>query len=210
MSSHPRTTAQGMGIEGARKQDGATKILSIGYPPCVQIHEQRLHNALILFGEIERIKCFPSRHYALVEFRSVEEARFAKDGLQGRLFNDPRIQILYSNCEIGPVDYPKLNSTSMTRSLPPQSPSPSWSGSQFGSIQRFGPVRTIHSTKPPPTNLPVTETLKNASLPTPALTFHKFFDHIKVNSPGPGNWSKSAPVRHLPSNAWNANVSERE
>ena len=61
-----------------------------------------LHNAMILFGEIERIKSFPSRNYAFVEFRSVEEARRAKEGLQGRLFNDPRITIMFSSSELAP------------------------------------------------------------------------------------------------------------
>ncbi|CAJ2679093.1 unnamed protein product [Trifolium pratense] len=81
-----------------RKGDGQpSNILWIGYPPNVQIDEQMLHNAMILFGEIERIKSFPSRNYSFVEFRSVDEARRAKEGLQGRLFNDPRITINFSN-----------------------------------------------------------------------------------------------------------------
>ncbi|KAL1191173.1 Flowering time control protein FPA [Cardamine amara subsp. amara] len=85
------------------KGDGQpSKVLWIGYPPTVQIDEQTLHNAMILYGEIERKKSFPSRHFSLVEFRSVEEARRAKEGLQGRLFNDPRITIMYSNDELPP------------------------------------------------------------------------------------------------------------
>lgn len=61
-----------------------------------------LNNAMILYGEIERIKCFPARHYSFVEFRSVEEARRAKEALQGRLFNDPRISIMFSNSDLAP------------------------------------------------------------------------------------------------------------
>ncbi|XVF29407.1 hypothetical protein REPUB_Repub15cG0118500 [Reevesia pubescens] len=88
---------------GGRKGDGQpSQVLWVGYPPAVQIDEQMLHNAMILFGEIERIKSFPSRHYAFVEFRSVEEARRAKEGLQGRLFNDPRITIMFSSSELAP------------------------------------------------------------------------------------------------------------
>jgi hypothetical protein len=68
----------------------------------VRIDEQMLHNAMILFGEIERIKSFPSRHYSFVEFRSVDEARRAKEGLQGRLFNDPRITIMFSSSGLAP------------------------------------------------------------------------------------------------------------
>ncbi|CAH8356121.1 unnamed protein product [Eruca vesicaria subsp. sativa] len=88
--------------EDARGDDQPSKVLWIGYPPSVQIDEQMLHNAMILFGEIERKKSYPSRHFSLVEFRSVDEARQAKEGLQGRLFKDPRIKIMYSNDEIPP------------------------------------------------------------------------------------------------------------
>ncbi|GMI92975.1 hypothetical protein like AT2G43410 [Hibiscus trionum] len=88
---------------GGRRVDGQpSNVLWVGYPPSVQIDEQMLHNAMILFGEIENMKSFHSKHYAFVEFRSVEEARRAKEGLQGRLFNDPRITIMYSNSEIAP------------------------------------------------------------------------------------------------------------
>ncbi|KAG1363699.1 flowering time control protein FPA [Cocos nucifera] len=87
---------------GGRRDGHPSHVLWIGYPPSVQIDEQKLHNAMILFGEIERIKCFPSRNYSFVEFRSIDEARRAKEGLQGRLFNDPRIQILYSCSELAP------------------------------------------------------------------------------------------------------------
>lgn len=76
-----------------------SKVLWIRYPPAVVIEEDMLHNALILFGEIERIKTFSDKNYAFVEFRSVEEARRAKEGLQGKLFNDPRILIEYFNGE---------------------------------------------------------------------------------------------------------------
>ncbi|TXG72792.1 hypothetical protein EZV62_001371 [Acer yangbiense] len=91
-----------------RKDDGQpSNVLWVGYPPSIQIDEQMLHNAMILFGEIERIKSFPSRNYSFVEFRSVDEARRAKEGLQGRLFNDPRITIMYSNSDLAPgKDYP--------------------------------------------------------------------------------------------------------
>ncbi|KAI3868183.1 hypothetical protein MKW92_017016 [Papaver armeniacum] len=80
-----------------------SNVLWIGYPPTIKIDEQMLHNAMILFGEIERIKSFPSRNYSFVEFRSVDEARRAKEGLQGRLFNDPRIQILFSSSGLAPA-----------------------------------------------------------------------------------------------------------
>lgn len=81
-----------------------SKILWIRYPQSVIIEEDMLHNALILFGEIERIKTLSEKSYAFVEFRSVEEARRAKEGLQGKLFNDPRILIEYFNGEF-PGEY---------------------------------------------------------------------------------------------------------
>lgn len=88
---------------GGRKGEGQpSKVLWVGYPPSLQIDEQMLHNAMILFGEIERIKSFPLRHYSFVEFRSVDEARRAKEGLQGRLFNDPRISIMFSSSDLAP------------------------------------------------------------------------------------------------------------
>ncbi|WCJ41298.1 RNA binding [Euphorbia peplus] len=85
-----------------RKEGPPSKVLWVGYPPSLQIDEQMLHNAMILFGEIERIKSFPSRNYSFVEFRSVDEARRAKEGLQGRLFNDSRISIMYSSSDLAP------------------------------------------------------------------------------------------------------------
>ncbi|KAK8921009.1 Flowering time control protein FPA [Platanthera zijinensis] len=84
---------------GERRDGQPSNVLWVGYPPELQIDEELLHNSLILFGEIERIQSFPSRHYCYVEFRSVDEARRAKEGLQGRLLGDSRIQILFSNSE---------------------------------------------------------------------------------------------------------------
>ncbi|XP_011007413.1 PREDICTED: flowering time control protein FPA-like [Populus euphratica] len=87
---------------GEWKDGQPSNILWIGYPPSVRIDEQMIHNAMILFGEIEKIKSFPSRHYSFVEFRSVDEARRAKEGLQGRLFSDPRITIMFSSSGLAP------------------------------------------------------------------------------------------------------------
>lgn len=85
------------------KGDGQpSKVLWVSYPPSFPMDKQMLHNAMILFGEIEGITLFPSGNYSLVEFRSVEEAKLAKEGLEGRLFSDPRILILYSNSDAVP------------------------------------------------------------------------------------------------------------
>ncbi|XP_051116751.1 flowering time control protein FPA [Andrographis paniculata] len=80
-----------------------SRVLLISYPPSIAVDEDMLHNAMILFGEIEGIKTVIERNCALVEFRSVEEARCAKEGLQGKLFNDPRIRIDYYNVEFPAV-----------------------------------------------------------------------------------------------------------
>ncbi|KAJ3681394.1 hypothetical protein LUZ60_015883 [Juncus effusus] len=80
------------------KEGTPSSVLWIGYPPNYsKIDEQKLRNAMIRFGEIERIKCFPLRKYAFVEFRTADEARRAKEGLHNRLFNDPKIRILFSH-----------------------------------------------------------------------------------------------------------------
>ncbi|KAH9301985.1 hypothetical protein KI387_013568 [Taxus chinensis] len=220
------------GHDGGRKQGGPSKILWIGFPPSIKIDEQRLHNALILFGEIERIKSFPSRYYAFVEFRSVDEARHAKDGLQGRLFNDPRIQILYSNSEFVPVDNTKDSATIMTPlrgMLPPDVLYRS--SSCFGSIERLGPVDSpIHPNNVPGINMlacPVgpwgfpeqhtPESRIPLSIPEP---FHNFSDS-NINSPrSSGGWSKplsliATGLRPLapPPGTWDgcdANASQRE
>lgn len=89
-------------LYSGRRDGQPSNVLWVGYPPSVPMDEEKLHNAMILFGEIERVKCFPSRHYCFVEFRSVDEARRAKEGLQGRLFGEPKIQILFSSSELAP------------------------------------------------------------------------------------------------------------
>ncbi|KAI7743492.1 hypothetical protein M8C21_015216 [Ambrosia artemisiifolia] len=96
----PKRQQHNLPLEGNEEQP--SNVLVISYPSVVHVDEQMLHNAMILFGEIDNITSFPSRNYSLVEFRSVEEAQLAKDGLRGRLFNDPRISIMYLNNEHGP------------------------------------------------------------------------------------------------------------
>ncbi|KAI3797972.1 hypothetical protein L1987_33237 [Smallanthus sonchifolius] len=90
-------------LEGHKgNEEQPSNVLVVSYPPVVHVDEQMLHNAMILFGEIDNITTFPSRNYSLVEFRSIEEAQLAKDGLRGRLFNDPRISIMFLNNEHAP------------------------------------------------------------------------------------------------------------
>ncbi|KAJ7561611.1 hypothetical protein O6H91_03G035800 [Diphasiastrum complanatum] len=87
------------------KRDGEpSDVLWIGFPADARVDERDLHRAFIPYAEIERITTFPGRLYAFIQFRSVEEAVTAKNALSGKLFNDPRFRINFSNSEIGPVD----------------------------------------------------------------------------------------------------------
>ncbi|KAK1319901.1 Flowering time control protein FPA [Acorus calamus] len=125
---------------GGRKSDGQpSKVLWVGYPPSIQIDEQMLHNAMILFGEIERIKSFPNRHYSFVEFRSIDEARRAKEGLQGRLFNDPRITIMFSSSEIGPIK----DNPSFYPGIRGPRPDMFFNESPYGHMDIFGPTQVM-------------------------------------------------------------------
>lgn len=94
---------------------------------------------MILFGEIERIQSFPSRNYCYVEFRSVDEARRAKEGLQGRLLGDSRIQILFANSEQMPgVENPALSAQEIFLNEAPMGPA-----------ELFGPGHSFASNRFP-------------------------------------------------------------
>ncbi|MCO5591117.1 hypothetical protein L7F22_045094 [Adiantum nelumboides] len=83
----------------ASKEGEPSETLWIGFPPPSRVDEDGLRKAFILFGEVERITTFPDRSYCFVQFRNVDEATRAKEGLQGRLLNDPRILIRFSSNE---------------------------------------------------------------------------------------------------------------
>lgn len=124
-----------MGMEG---REQPSNILVISYPPIIHVDEQMLHNAMILFGEIDNIRTFPSRHYSLVEFRSIEEAQLAKDGLQGRLFNDPRISIMFSTID---NDITGFHPGQLdVYGHPPLMPNRPYMGPPFGPPDSFDPL----------------------------------------------------------------------
>lgn len=125
---------------GSRRDGPPSSTLWVGYPPSVHMDEQMLHNAMILFGEIERIKSFPSRNYSFVEFRSVDEARRAKEGLQGRLFGDPRIQIMFSSSDLAPGG--KDNAPLLPGYRAPR-PDMIFNEAPFGPIEIFAPNRPM-------------------------------------------------------------------
>ncbi|KAF7824353.1 flowering time control protein FPA [Senna tora] len=163
-----------------RKGDGQpSNVLWIGYPPSLQIDEQMLHNAMILFGEIERIKSFPSRHYSFVEFRSVDEARRAKEGLQGRLFNDPRITIMYSSSDLAPgKDYPGFYPGMVPNNFPGQLAPGVIIGPNV-SLRPFGPQGNL-------------EPLISGSEFNDLGTNQKFQDGSSKSQIGP-NWKRPSP-----------------
>eukprot|EP00250_Pteridium_aquilinum_P004236 c14462_g1_i1 orf=152-2680(+) len=88
--------------ERVSKEGVPSETLWIGFPPPSRVDEEGLRKAFILFGEVERITTFPDRSYCFVQFRNVDEATRAKEGLQGRLLNDPRILIRFSSNEVVP------------------------------------------------------------------------------------------------------------
>ncbi|KAG6395502.1 hypothetical protein SASPL_146147 [Salvia splendens] len=143
-----------------------SKVLWIRYPPAVVIEEDMLHNAFILFGEIERIKTISDKSCAFVEFRSVEEARRAKEGLQGKLFNDPRILIEYFSGEFpggrgqfseyalqpGQMDILGLNHTALLGNNP-GIPSLGIRGAELYVRPPLGPHSTFELQNPSPKTL---------------------------------------------------------
>ncbi|CAN6167646.1 unnamed protein product [Urochloa humidicola] len=99
-----RGTGPPKGSAGTRLRDAQpTNVLWVGFPASYKvIDEEKLKQAMSAFGVVTKIKIFQTRQYAFVEFESVVEAYNAKTNLDGQLFNDPRIQILFSNSELAP------------------------------------------------------------------------------------------------------------
>lgn len=100
----------GEGRAKADKDGGPSEVLWVGFPLPSKVDEEALRRAFMPFGDVERVKTFPGRTYAFVEFRTVEDATRAKDSLEGNLFDDPRVHIRYSKSEIGPVENPRETS----------------------------------------------------------------------------------------------------
>lgn len=84
------------------KNPEASAVLWIGFPASLKVDEVILRKAFSPFGEIEKITAFPGRTYAFVRFRSVSSACRAKDSLQGKLFENPRVHICFAKSESGP------------------------------------------------------------------------------------------------------------
>eukprot|EP00268_Persea_americana_P019672 TRINITY_DN20111_c0_g1_i1.p1 TRINITY_DN20111_c0_g1~~TRINITY_DN20111_c0_g1_i1.p1 ORF type:complete len:955 (-),score=211.26 TRINITY_DN20111_c0_g1_i1:416-3280(-) len=84
-----------------------SEVLWIGFPSFLSVDEMSLRNAFAPFGEIEKVTAFPGRSYAFVQFRSVEAACRAKEALQGKLFDNPRVSICFAKSELGSTEHGK-------------------------------------------------------------------------------------------------------
>lgn len=74
-------------------------VLWIGFPPGSKADEALLWEAFSPFGEVLRVTTFPGRTYAFVQYTSIAAACRAKEALQGKLFNNPRVSICFSRNE---------------------------------------------------------------------------------------------------------------
>ncbi|KAG1364284.1 flowering time control protein FPA [Cocos nucifera] len=81
-----------------------SEMLWIGFPSFLNVDEVVLRMAFTPFGEIEKITTFPGRSYAFVRYRSVVAACKAKEALQGKLFNNPRVNICFAKSDAAPAE----------------------------------------------------------------------------------------------------------
>jgi len=92
-------------------------VLWIGFPPGLKVDETLLWEAFSPFGKVLRVTTFPGRTYAFVQYTSIAAACRAKEALQGKLFNNPRVSICFSRNE-GAV--PELGKQSFVAQYHPQ------------------------------------------------------------------------------------------
>ncbi|KAG9448830.1 hypothetical protein H6P81_008795 [Aristolochia fimbriata] len=88
-----------------------SEVLWIGFPSVLNVDEMTLRRAFSPYGEIEKITTFSGRSYAFVRFRSVVSACRAKDALQGKLFNNPRVNITFAKSDVGPSEHMRGSNT---------------------------------------------------------------------------------------------------
>ncbi|KAI3920496.1 hypothetical protein MKX01_000835 [Papaver californicum] len=120
-----------------------SEVLWIGFPASLNVEETILRRTFSPFGEIVKITVFPGRSYAFVQFATVVAARLAKETLQGKLFNNPRVNICFAKSEVSPSEHYK-NSASK-----PFSPRSSYQqdhlhGNSMGPTHRGSPHITSH------------------------------------------------------------------
>ena len=74
-----------------------TNVLWVGLPNPYKVNEEALRQAMAAHGVVTNIKVFRERRYAFVEFATIEGASNAKNLLDGRIFNNTRIHVLFSS-----------------------------------------------------------------------------------------------------------------
>lgn len=72
------------------------EMLWIGFPSFMNVDEVVLRRAFSPFGEIDKISTFPGRTFAFVRYKTILAACRAKEALQGKLFNSPRVSICFA------------------------------------------------------------------------------------------------------------------
>ncbi|XP_043689302.1 flowering time control protein FPA [Telopea speciosissima] len=91
-----------------------SEMLWIGFPAFLNVDETIFRRAFMPFGEIEKVTVFPGRSYAFVRFRSVVAACRAKEALQGKLFNNPRVNICFAKSDSGPSEHGRNSLTPLS------------------------------------------------------------------------------------------------
>jgi hypothetical protein len=61
-----------------------TQVLWVGLPGGTSITDPELYAAFAPCGDLDRVKAFPDRNYAFVQFRSIDGAAHAKSVMQAR------------------------------------------------------------------------------------------------------------------------------
>ncbi len=65
-------------------------MLWVGLPGGASITDAELYSAFAPCGDLDRVKAFPDRNYAFVQFRSIEGATHAKGMMQARSERESR------------------------------------------------------------------------------------------------------------------------
>uniref|UniRef100_A0ACD5XZT7 Uncharacterized protein n=2 Tax=Avena sativa TaxID=4498 RepID=A0ACD5XZT7_AVESA len=137
---HPKSSA------GVRVREAdPTNVLWVGFPNTHKVNEEALRRAMAAHGVVTNMKVFPERQYAFVEFATIEGAFTAKNQLDGRLFNDPRIHVVFSNSGLAPS---KLDNPTPPAGFPRSDmysdslfAAPDHVGSGRGTSQGYDPLR---------------------------------------------------------------------
>lgn len=123
-----------------REAKNPTNVLWVGLPNTHKVNEEALRRAMAAHGVVTNIKVFPERQYAFVEFATIEGASNAKNLLDGRLFNDTRIHVLFSSSGLAPS---KLDNLTPPAGFPR---SEMYNDSPYAAPDYFGAGRSSHGT----------------------------------------------------------------